>query len=207
MKRCKAFMLAVLLAVSALVPSMAYGGEHIELLTLDDRLDAMMPALDSIARAMGVDGEAGYAPRNAQFFWTVMYLMGQNWGHTHPDGAEADWDGETVVSLQESTLIDMAEAAFFDFNALPELVDTTAICYDADNAAYLFAPSDMGTTFTRIESYSEQENGNVSLVLGFYVDGGVRCGGFEFTLTPAENADDSPYAYRIMSASTQVQQQ
>lgn len=205
-KRCKAFMLAMLLAVSALVPALAYCEQDAPL-TLDDRLDAMMPALDSIARAMGVDGEVGYAPREAQFFWTVMYLMGQNWGHTHPDSANAEWNGAAAVSLPESALIDMAEAAFFDFSALPELVDTTVICYDADNYTYLFAPSDIGTAFTRIESHSEQENGNVSLVLGFYVDGGVRCGGFDFTLTPAENADDSPYGYRVMSASAQVQPQ
>ena len=176
-KRCKVFMLAMLLAVSALVPALAYCEQDAPL-TLDDRLDA-----------------------------TVMYLMGQNWGHTHPDSANAEWNGAAAVSLPESALIDMAEAAFFDFSALPELVDTTVICYDADNYTYLFAPSDIGTAFTRIESHSEQENGNVSLVLGFYVDGGVRCGGFDFTLTPAENADDSPYGYRVMSASAQVQPQ
>ena len=45
-------------------------------LTLEDKLTAMLPALDSVARAIGVQGEVGYAPRDPQFFWTVIYLMG-----------------------------------------------------------------------------------------------------------------------------------
>lgn len=44
-------------------------------LTLEDKLTAMLPALDSVARAIGVQGEVGYAPRDPQFFWTVIYLM------------------------------------------------------------------------------------------------------------------------------------
>lgn len=52
-------------------------------LTLEDKMTAMLPALDSVARAIGVQGEVGYAPRDPQFFWTVIYLMGQGW-HTPP---------------------------------------------------------------------------------------------------------------------------
>lgn len=170
-------------------------------LTLEDKLTAMLPALDSVARAIGVQGEVGYAPRAPQFFWTVIYLMGHNWGYQSGLYKTVERNGTVLTSIPSQSISDMAAAAFFDYSGLPELIDTSAIEYDAASGCYLFAPSDVGDTYTAIDSYFEQENGNVSLVLGLYSAKAERVGGFEFTLV--QNADastDSQYCYSIMAA-------
>ena len=47
-------------------------------------VEAMMPILDSILNTMGMTDTTPYAPKDADFFWSVLYLTGVNWGHTHP---------------------------------------------------------------------------------------------------------------------------
>ncbi len=177
------------------------------MLTLDDKLSAMLPALDSIARALGVDGEVGYAPRDNQFFWTVIYLMGENWGYMDTLCKTVEQDGTTLISIPSQTICDMAYAAFYDYDTLPELIDSGVIQYDAQSGCYLLSHSDVNVTYTDIESYYEQENGNVSLVLGMYSATAERIGGFEFTLVPSNDnyqSTASQYCYRIMSACVQA---
>lgn len=170
-------------------------------LTLDDKLTAMLPALDSVARAIGTDGAVGYAPREPQFFWTVIYLMGQNWGYQNELCKSVVRNGTTFTSIPSQVISDMAAAAFFDCDSMPELIDTSAIEYDAASGRYLFAPADVGDTYTAIDSYFEQDNGNVSLVLGLYSAKAERVGGFEFTLVQRSDAkSDSQYCYSIMAA-------
>ena len=68
-------------------------------LTLEDKLTAMLPALDSVARAIGVQGEVGYAPRDPQFFWTVIYLMGHNWGYQSGLYKTVERNGTVLTSI------------------------------------------------------------------------------------------------------------
>ena len=98
MRRLVSIIMAFVMAL-ACVPALAGGATSSDALTQDDKIERMLPALDSIARAMGIDGTAGYAPRDAEFFWTVIYLMGQNWGYAHPLYESVDMDGQPTVSL------------------------------------------------------------------------------------------------------------
>ena len=199
---CPVF-LAILLFCSCAV---CHADSDSTTLTLDDKLSAMLPALDSVARALGVDGEVGYAPRDPQFFWTVIYLMGENWGYLDTLCKTIEQDGATLISIPSQTICDMAYAAFFDYDTLPELIDSYVIQYDAQSGCYLLSHSDVNVAYTDIESYYEQENGNVSLVLGMYSATAERIGGFEFTLVPVNDSDQSStsqYCYRIMSACVQ----
>lgn len=205
MKRIVSLLMALALAL-ACAPALAGGATSSDALTQDDKLEQMLPALDSIARAMGIDGTEGYAPRDAEFFWTVIYLMGQNWGYAHPLYETVEIDGQPTVSLPRRAVQEMATAAFFDYDDLPELVDTPAITYDELHDSYVFAPSDMGDTYTEIESSYEPGNGNVVLVLGFYAGEGTRLGGFDFTLAPnpyADGVEEPIYYYSVMAASAQ----
>lgn len=173
-------------------------------LTLSDKLSGMHHAMDSIALAMGINGEVGYAPSDPQFVWTVLYLMGNNWGASHPLYEQVERDGMYMTRLSTQAVEDMATGAFFDYSGLPELVDTSALMRDEDG--YLFAPSDIGDVYTAIESYSEHENGNVTVALGMYSHITGRLGGFDFIMAPnpyAASLDAPVYYYSIMSASVQ----
>lgn len=204
-RRIIALILSITLLIAA--SSAAADSTNGSMLTLDDKICAMLPALDSVARAIGIEGAVGYAPRDPQFFWTVIYLMGQNLGYQSDTIQTVERDGTQFTSIPTQTICDMATAAFFDYSGLPELVDTSAIKYDAESGCYLLTPSDTGDTYTDIDSYFEQESGNVELILGLYSSKAERIGGFEFTLVKNKNTVGSQYFYSIMAACVQSNSQ
>lgn len=110
-----------------------------------DKAANMAPIIDSVVRAMveaGIQGEAGYAPRDAEFFWSVMYLMGVNWSKDNP---LCEMDGDSI-RVPRKVMQEYATAAFLDYDDLLPLPDDTAISYDERGDAYIMPMSDMGDT-------------------------------------------------------------
>lgn len=163
-------------------------------------VEAMMPILDSLVRTMGSRGTIPYAPRDGEFFWYVLYLIGENWGQTHPLVQRGE-DGSVTVPRQ--VMQEFASAAFLDYDdllPLPESMESS-VRYDEGLDAYLLAPSDMGSTDTRLDGLSVQGDALVVRV-GLY-EGEDFLGALEFTLVENPYADgisDPIYLYTIRGA-------
>ena len=188
------------------IPTISAQGADI---AVADKLDAMHPILDSVARAMGVYETAGYAPSDAGFVWNVIYLTGENWASTHPLYAD-DWrTDDGALHIPHKVAQEIASAAFFDYDDLPDIADADSVTYDESTDTYALAPSDMSTASTKLDSYTVQENGNISAILGFYDEEQTRVAGFEFTLAPnpyAGGITDASYYYSVLSAALQQAQ-
>ena len=61
-------------------------------LVTEEKLEQMIPVLDSFANTMGIEGEYTYDIQRPDFVWTQLYLMGMNW---------ADWYGEITQTSEE----------------------------------------------------------------------------------------------------------
>ncbi len=157
----------------------------------------MLPVLDSLVRALGIEGESAYAPDNAEFFWTTLYLTGVNWGHTHPLARQED--GAAVVPAQ--TMQEFAGAAFFDCSPpLPAIPESLAqsVFYDEALGAYRLAPSDMGETTVRIDRYTLEPGGGAVVYAGLYAGDG-QLGQLRFVL--ADNpVTGARYPYGVTAA-------
>lgn len=155
-------------------------------------VEAMMPIMDSVVRAMREGDGEDYEPRDDDFFWSLLYLMGVNWGHTHP---VAEIDGPNIV-LRTQIMQEFASAAFYDYSdLLPLDADdwTNVMTYDAGRDAYVIELSDVGESETKLESYTANADGSVTAVVGLY---GGEEKTFEVTLTLVAN----PYASGITNA-------
>lgn len=168
-------------------------------------MEGMLPILDSITRATGIEGELSYAPEDAAFFWQVLYLMGNNWGDTHPF-IEPAKDGVTTIPTQ--VMEEFAGAAFSTYKELPAIPKSmnSSISFDAEKDAYILSPSDMGSTQTKINNISVAQDGVVSVTVGLY-DGTTTpddfLGAVLFTLVKHPNADgvsNSAYLYCVTGA-------
>lgn len=161
---------------------------------VEKNVEAMMPILDSIIRTLGIEGEFAFDSEDPEIFWSVLYLMGENWGSVHPlVTVEEDFDYTTIVPRQ--VMQEFASAAFLAYDDLLPIPDdyAQAVQYDESLDAYRLSPSDMGDAITHLESVSVSE-GVVTVIVGYYV-GEVGTdellGKFDFTLV------DNPYADAI----------
>lgn len=166
---------------------------------LQQELEAMMPILDSIVLAMEIGDAASYAPRDEEFFWSVLYLMANNWGMTHPL-VEIDAD-ETVA--RSMVMQEFASAAFIDYDDLlpiPEILQE-AVRYDQSNDTYRFAMSDAGESYTSLLSGVPTDNSAVAVKVGLY-DGAADelMATVNFMLLPnpyADGVSDPLYLYSV----------
>lgn len=164
--------------------------------------EAMMPILDSIVRTMGIGGDTPYAPRDAEFFWSVLYHMGENWGHTHPL-VERKEDGAVIVPRQ--VMQEFATAAFLDYDGLLPLPQSLAqaLAYDEGLDAYRLAPSDMGATETRLEEVFTGADGVITARVSLNVGPDELLGMLDFQLAPnpyAAGVSEPVYHYSVCGA-------
>lgn len=159
--------------------------------TLKARIDAMLPAMDSIVRAMGVTGDAReYRPRDPECFWPVLYLMAMNWESEHP---LTSVDGDRLI-VPRKLMQELASAAFFDYDDLLADVPSgfsEAAVYDEALDAYRLALSDAGDSYTEIESFEKHADGSLGVTVGMYAGREEYLGGIRFTLR------DNPYVSGI----------
>ncbi len=155
------------------------------------KLDAMLPILDSILRTMGVEGEMQYAPRDPEFFWSVLYLMGVNWGTVHP---LVQGDGDAIL-VDRKVMQEFASAAFLDYDDLLEVPESFAasVRYDEKSSVddYALTPSDMDEAESKMDSALVRADGHIEVVAGLYDLEGQELGAVTFLLS------DNPYVSGI----------
>lgn len=173
--------------------------------TIASRVEKMQPILDSIVRAIGVEGEGMYIPQDPVCFWSVLYLMGENYGTTHP---LVEKQGETVV-VPRKVMQEFASAAFCDYDGLLDIPESlqTLVQYDQGVDAYLLAPSDMGETKTSVAYWCLLADGTVSVTVTLYQGDDVypSLGEVRFLLEDNPYADgvaEPIYLYSVMAAGT-----
>lgn len=170
----------------------------------DPKLEAMMPILDSLVRTMGIEGEVAYAPKDPEFFWTTLYLMGVNWGHTHPL-VEQQEDGS--VRVRRPVMQEFASAAFLEYDDLLEVPAGLAesVKYLEEWDAYELSPSDIGDTVTRLDGVVGNEDGSVTATVTLYGGEGEKLGSIRFSLVAnpyAQGISEPTYLYTVSAAET-----
>ncbi len=151
------------------------------------KLNATLPILDSIVRAMGIEGEVPFSSTDAVFLWSALYLTGVNWGAENPlvtaDGAE--------IIVPRAVMEAYAAAAFCGLEDLPDVPAeyADAVRYDAAAGAFRLTASDAGDNTTKVDAFSE-EDGIVDATVGLYRPDGTRLGAIQFQLVESEPAAD-----------------
>jgi hypothetical protein len=164
-------------------------------------IEAMMPILDSIVGTMGIGEDSAYTPNDDAFCWYVLYLMGVNWGATHPLVEQTD---ECVI-VPRQAMREFASAAFLDHNDLPAVPDDMAqsVQYDEGLDAYRLAYSDRGNTETRMGALDVAADGTVTVNVELYEIPDELLGTIAFTLvanTYVEGLSEPIYLYAVSAA-------
>lgn len=173
------------------------------------KVESVLPILDSIVRTMEISSDTEYAPEDTEFFWTALYLMGNNWGTTHPlvaPGGDSVAIGATHVPTH--VMEQFAGAAFATFTSLPPIPESlqSSIWLDEGNDVYVHEPSDMRGTVTKVENVSIAQDGSVIATVGLYdgtdePEGIVRCISFTLIDHPSEDGvNNSIYQYSVTGA-------
>ena len=118
------------------------------------RVAEMLPVLDSIIRAMS-ESDGAYAPEEAEFFWSTLYLMVVNYGEQSGLAQMAE-DGR--LRAERLAVQEVASACFDDHNDLLDIPEglSRSVQYNEDEDAYLFAASDIGDSFSEITNVAAQ---------------------------------------------------
>ena len=157
--------------------------------TVSDRINAMLPVLDSLTRTMGIADDSRYAPDDADFVWGALYLIGENFPAAD---ARITVDGD-AITVPKAVMESFAATAFAGLSALPELPASMAeaMVYDASLDAYRLAPSDSGAAEIKLERWYSLRDGSAVAVTGLYnVD--EYMGSLRFMLEKSDGA--FPYA-------------
>lgn len=168
-------------------------------------MEAMLPILDSIVRTTGIAGDTEYAPDDPAFFWMVLYLMGNNWGPTHPF---VDTGEDGITAIPARVMEEFAGAAFSGYTEFPPIPQSlqSSMFFDEENGEYILQPSDMGGTQTKLGGISTASDGSVRATVELYDgtdDPADYMGAVNFTLTRHPHADEisnSIYLYSVTGA-------
>ncbi len=165
-------------------------------------VEAMMPILDSIVETMGIGEDSAYKPNDDGFCWYVLYLMGVNWGATHPLVEMTD---ECII-VPRQAMQEFASAAFFDYKDLPAIPEDMAqsVQYDESIDAYRLAYSDRGTSETRMGTLDVAADGTVTVNVELYeTPDELLLGTITFTLVAnpyVEGINEPIYLYSVSNA-------
>ena len=193
-------ILSALLLLSAL--ALAEGVTPFSVETTEQKLERMLPVLDSLARAMGVStaGESNsfymdYDPQDAVLVWEQLRLMSVNW--LARDDMYRAADG---VSVPADVLAACAAASFNGMAALPEVPDYGRIAWDGARGAYAIPYSDGGVSDVVIECYAA-DGGDLVVNCGVYAPDGIyaegeRLGGMTARMSDAPAGAMYPFVVR-----------
>ena len=187
MKKLLSMLVALVLCLSALAYAETVPATTAEATTAQ-KLEQMLPVLDSLSRTLSLDATAEnavvYDSTNPSFVWNQLHNMSRYWGTSD----ETAVIGEDCVILTGKLVRDYAAASFAGMQTLPEIPANpengyVEILYDATADTYTFPAFVADTNYTVIERYAENADG-VTVGFGLYDENNVRLGGFCAKLTP-----------------------
>ena len=187
MKKLLSMLVALVLCLSALAYAEIVPATTAEATTAQ-KLEQMLPVLDSLSRTLSLDATAEnavvYDSTNPSFVWNQLHNMSRYWGTSD----ETAVIGEDCVILTGKLVRDYAAASFAGMQTLPEIPANpengyVEILYDATADTYTFPAFVADTNYTVIERYAENADG-VTVGFGLYDENNVRLGGFCAKLTP-----------------------
>lgn len=190
-------LLALLLTVTMLLGGVSAWAQEDE-----DEVQAMLPVLDSVMRAM-VEMDCSYQPQDSAYFWMVLSLLAVNWGQ---DNLLCEIE-ENELKVPRQVMQEYASAAFLDYDDLlpiPAESETAMVRYDEAWDAYYVGLGDVGDSYTQIASVSQLEDGStqVEVTMGSYDVPQMYT--MQAVLAPNPYADgmaDPVYLYSVSSAS------
>ena len=187
MKKLLSMLVALVLCLSALAYAEIVPATTAEATTAQ-KLEQMLPILDSLSRTLSLDATAEnavvYDSTNPSFVWNQLHNMSRYWGTSD----ETAVIGEDCVILTGKLVRDYAAASFAGMQTLPKIPANpengyVEILYDATADTYTFPAFVADTNYTVIERYAENADG-VTVGFGLYDENNVRLGGFCAKLTP-----------------------
>ena len=187
MKKLLSMLVALVLCLSALAYAEIVPATTAEATTAQ-KLEQMLPVLDSLSRTLSLDATAEnavvYDSTNPSFVWNQLHNMSRYWGTSD----ETAVIGEDCVILTGKLVRDYAAASFAGMQTLPEIPANpengyVEILYDTTADTYTFPAFVADTNYTVIERYAENADG-VTVGFGLYDENNVRLGGFCAKLTP-----------------------
>ena len=181
MKKILCIVISAVLLISALAYAETALNAQPAVETTEQKLERMIPVLDSFARNLDLEGKTLYSVEDAAFVWNQLTLMGVNWGvldtqdassqQTAAD-AQAVLQGNRVI-VPEALMQEYAAASFFSMQQLPQLPEADAlnpnpVTYDAVAKTYSLPVSDAAQTYIVIERYATDPTNSLdNLVVGF----------------------------------------
>ena len=198
MKKLSLILLCLVLCASMLITNASAES--------DDGIENMIPAFDSVMRAM-MYSETKYDPLDPEFFWEAIYLMAVNFDLGDYD-ADSAYDDDTYELLLSTLAVrEMAVALFSEYNGLLPIPDTFAymVKYDDELNVYRFPLSDPGDTYVKIDRYELSLSNYVFTVYASMLSGGEDEAliSAKFELMPNTDSGDiiiRYYPYSIVSA-------
>ena len=206
MKRVLCLILAALMICAA--AAFAAVPADFKTATTEEKLEAMIPVLDSLARSLNiVSSDAAfqltYDPADANLVWDQLRLLSVNWMSKN-----AEYDGPETVKVPAEVMNKLSVASFGSVLALLPAIPAEGLEdgvgeYDAINDAYIFQkePEPLEPTWLLVESYAADGE---DLVAGCGLYRGVeeeRLGGMTVRLAPMDPAYDAPmYPYIVRDA-------
>ena len=187
MKKLLSMLVALVLCLSALAYAEIVPVTTAEMTTAQ-KLEQMLPVLDSLARTLSLDATAEnavvYDSTNPTFVWDQLHTMSRYWGTSD----ETAVIGDDCVILTGKLVRDYAAASFAGMQTLPEIPANpengyVEILYDETADTYTFPAFIADTNYSVIERYAENSDG-VTVGFGLYDENDVRLGGFCAKLTP-----------------------
>lgn len=144
--------IAVLITLAVLMSGASLAAQE-----KDADVEAMLPVLDSVMRAM-IDCNCAYAPDYDDYFWTTLCMLAVNWNMDDP---LCELVGDEL-RVPRKLMEEYASAAFSTFDSLlPIGDDFTLARYDEAWDAYMVGLGDVGDSATHIAGYSFIEDGTV----------------------------------------------
>ncbi len=223
MKKWLCVLLAVVFLVStACCAELAWATQSVPL-TTEEKLERMIPVLDSLARSIKTDDEntSPYTSLTSEFLWSQLYYLGANWSEVN----ELISKSSEQISIPAAVMLDYAQASFYGLEQLPEIPDSLAglIRYDEAAAAYVLMPYDeqeispvstndlFEETYIVLERYATDAAGDLVVGFGLYTkQDNARAAGF--TAVMGENTvlnffeDEAPmFPYSVKDAHVETE--
>lgn len=162
----------------------------------DLAVQQMLPVLDSMTRALSMEGETDFRADNAKLLWTTLYLMGVNWGTLDARVTTQD----DAILLPEEVATEWAAVLCGESRALPEIPQGGVIQHAQDEAAYRLTLSDLGNSDVQLDSYITDDTGICEVKMGLYAQDGQRLSGVDFVLVPTTDGTQAQFPMTVRSA-------